>query len=87
MRLEVFDNRKKSTNPNSQYIQKLKAKIESEDRMEALYKQKREEKLLKKGKQEKDGERVDIAGNPLDRYDIDIKDVVRKALMMRLGKP
>jgi hypothetical protein len=33
MRLEVYSNRRKLTNPNSRYIQKLKAKIDNEDRL------------------------------------------------------
>jgi len=85
MRLEVFNNKKKSTNPNSKYIQKLKAKIDNEDRLEALHKLKRESRLKKY--HYPDEERVDILGNPLDKYEVDMKDIIRKALMMRLGKP
>lgn len=88
LRLEVFNNKKKSTNPNSKYIQKLKAKIDNEDRLEALYKLKRESKAQKSSRFTADSEeRVDISGNPLDKYEVDMKDIIRKALMMRLGKP
>lgn len=85
MRLEVFNHKKKSTNPNSKYIQKLKAKIDNEDRLEALHKLKRESNAVKNYYPEE--ERVDICGNPLDKYEVDMKDIIRKALMMRLGKP
>jgi hypothetical protein len=30
---------------------------------------------------------VDILGNPLGKFEVDMKDIIRKALMMRLGKP
>lgn len=89
IRLEVASSRKKHNNPNSQYVQKLKARIENEDRLESLHKQKKYKNKSGSSfvKAAFNEERVDILGHPLDKNDVDMKDVIRKALMMRLGKP
>ena len=59
----------------------------SEDRLEQIHKQKKEKQLRRLITTYKEEERHDISGNPIGRFDVDMKDIIRKALMMRLGKP
>lgn len=67
------------------YIQKLKSRIESENRLERLQRQKKEKN--KQSKSFRPEQRLDISGLPIGKFDVDMKDVIRRALMMRLGKP
>jgi len=86
LRIEIDNTgQKRITNPNSKYVQKLKSKIECENRLEKLQRQKKEKKQLSKSFRPE--ERLDISGLPIGKFDVDMKDVIRKALMMRLGKP
>lgn len=75
---------KKSMNPNSQYLQKIRARNEKEERLQQL-------QLTQRERVNKREQRLaNATSDPTNvgrMPEVDMKEIVRKALLMRLGKP
>jgi hypothetical protein len=93
LRVEIYENSsKREHNPNSKYIQKMRAKIEAENRIFELQKLRKENK---KQKYLRNFGGLNVGGDPTEEKNheneeekhINMQDIIRKALMMRLGKP
>ena len=95
LRLEVNPNkRRKSNNPNSKYLQKMRARMENEERIFELYKHRKDK--IKKRQDLEDAIKSDqpfrpkedvVELDPYKKHEVDMKEIIRKALLMRLGKP
>ena len=92
LRVELYENgRKREHNPNSKYIQKMRAKVEAENRMYEIQKMRKEQQRQKYlsnfgGMKGADQSPSTYEKDP-ERHQINMQDIIRKALMMRLGKP